>query len=150
MYIVPVRLIDNSGSASRRLAFTGGSEDKSRGRVEIYVDGEWHAVCSYKFGFKEANVICNQLGYNGARRVRTGHYGQGNGNIVAYSDSGCGGGEDNVLNCDYHTVSEADNCTHEDDVGVECLGMFVSGYVITIIIKFYFSFKLYIWNEHLT
>lgn len=93
------------------------------------MNGEWHTVCSQGFGFKEANVICNQLGFNGARRVRTGYYGEGFGGIVALRNRGCDGGETNILNCDLQLVS-IDNpvwasCSHSEDIGIECLGMFV-------------------------
>jgi len=119
MYVVPVQLVDES--RNRRAVFVGGVEDISRGRVEIMMNGQWHTVCSQRFGFKDANVICNQLGLNGARTVRTGYYGEGkNGKIVALKNRGCGGGERNLLNCD---LSLENNCTHAEDVGIECIGM---------------------------
>ena len=117
--IVPVRLIDESGDV--RPVFTGGVRDTSRGRVEILVNREWHTVCSQGFGFKEANVICNQLGLNGARTVRTGYYGEGTGGIVAVRNRGCDGGEGNFFDCD---LSFALDCSHTDDVGIECIGMY--------------------------
>ena len=85
---------------------------------------EWHTVCSQFFGLKEANVICNQLGLNGARRVRTGYYGEGSGRIVAIRNRGCDGGEANILNCDLQSVSTSNSeCSHNEDVGIECLGL---------------------------
>ena len=117
-YIVPVRLVDESGNT--REVFTGGVQDISRGRVEVLINTEWHTVCSQGFGLKEANVICNQLGLNGARTVRTGYYGEGSGGIVALQNRGCCGGESNILDCD---LSPAHECSHADDVGIECIGM---------------------------
>ena len=115
--IVSIRLIDESGNA--RVVFTDGIQDTSRGRVELLTNGEWHAVCNRNFGFQEANVICNQLGLNGARRVRTGYYGEASGGIVALGNSSCDGGEDNIFDCD---LSPTDSCSHAEDVGVECIG----------------------------
>ena len=119
--------------------FTGGVEDISRGRVELLIDGEWRTVCNQGFGFKEANVICNQLGLNGARRVRTGYYGSGSGGIVALRNRGCDGGETNILDCDLQSISMNNiNCSHDYDVGIECLGMnvcifsFLHSYVYAI------------------
>ena len=85
--------------------------------------GKWYTVCSQGFGFKEANVICNQLGFNGARTVRTSasYYGGGSGGIVALRNRGCDGGENNILDCDISTAPL--ECSHGQDVGVECVGM---------------------------
>ena len=115
--IVPVRLIDESGNT--RVVFNDGIQDISRGRVELLLNGEWRTVCNGSFGFQEANVICNQLGLNGARRVRTGYYGEGSGGIVTLGNSSCDGGEDNILDCG---LSSSRNCSHAEDVGVECIG----------------------------
>jgi len=120
LYTVPVRLIDESGTT--RSVFTDAAPDISRGRVELLLNGEWHTVCSHGFGFKEANVVCNQLGLNGARRVKTGFYGEGSNGIVVFGRTGCGGGEVNVLDCSY-TLAVVTECSHHEDVGVECLGM---------------------------
>ena len=105
-----------------RPVFTGGVQDTSRGRVELLINGQWHTVCSQGFGFKEANVICNQLGYNGARYVRTGYYGEGSGGIIEIRNRGCCGGERYFMDCDL--LASAD-CSHTDDVGVECIGKYV-------------------------
>ena len=121
--IVPIRLIDESGNI--RAVFTGGVQDTSRGRVELLINREWHTVCNQGFGFKEANVICYQLGLNGARRVRTGYYGEGSGGMVAFTNRGCGGGESTILDCD---LSLALGCSHAEDVGIECIGMIPSIY----------------------
>ena len=115
--IVPVRLIDESGNT--RAVFTGGVQDTSRGRVEVLINRQWHTVCNQGFGFKDANVICNQLGLNGARNIRTDYYGEGSGGIVALQNRGCDGGERNFLDCDLSTTLD---CTHADDVGIECIG----------------------------
>jgi len=114
--------------------FTGGVEDISRGRVELLINGEWHTVCSQGFGFKEANVICNQLGLNGARRVRTNYYGIGSGGIVALRNRGCDGGETNILDCDLQSVSANNtSCSHNKDVGIECLGTYVHIYLSIVL-----------------
>ena len=88
------------------------------------MNGDWFTICSQGFGLKEANVICNQLGLNGARRVRTGYYGEGSGGIVSLRNRGCDGGETDILDCDLESVSTNPlNCSHDQDVGIECLGM---------------------------
>ena len=121
IYIASVRLIDESGNT--RTIFGGGVEDISRGRVELLINKEWHTVCSQGFGLKEANVICNQLGLNGVQRIRTGYYGIGFGRIVAVRNRGCDGGETSILDCDLQLVTTNSlNCSHDQDIGIECLG----------------------------
>ena len=89
----------------------------------MLMNGEWFTICSQEFGLKEANVICNQLGFNGARRVRIGYFGGGSGRIVSLRNRGCDGGEADILDCDLESASTSQlNCSHDQDVGIECIG----------------------------
>lgn len=54
-----LRLIDHSSSLSAR--------PLSAGHVEIYLDGQWGTM-GVDFTQREANVVCRQLGFSGARR----------------------------------------------------------------------------------
>ena len=36
----------------------------SEGRLEVCVNGAWGTVCDYRFGRHEAQVACDQLGYD--------------------------------------------------------------------------------------
>ena len=49
----------------------GVSDTEKKGRLEIYLRGEWGTVCIYDFGHHEANVACRQLGFPSAHRRGT-------------------------------------------------------------------------------
>lgn len=42
-----------------------GGTYSSEGRVEIYCQGQWGAICSIGFTSRDATTICRQLGYTG-------------------------------------------------------------------------------------
>ena len=37
------------------------------GWVEICLDGMWGSVCSYQWDYKDARVVCRELGYDGCK-----------------------------------------------------------------------------------
>ena len=74
----------------------------SSGRVEVLHMGTWGTICDYSWGLREADVVCRQLGYDGALSAPSyAAFGKGIGQIrLDYVH--CEGGEISILDC-YHS-----------------------------------------------
>ncbi|KAH3710081.1 hypothetical protein DPMN_069547 [Dreissena polymorpha] len=98
-----------------------GGSSPTEGRVEVYYNGRWGTVCSDNFDQRDADVICDQLGYRFGtpRKVYVnGHYGQGSGPITV-DELQCDSTESDIQFC----VSDpwlSHDCTHAQDAGVDC------------------------------
>ena len=91
------------------------------GRVEVYHNGEWGTVCDDGWDLNDAQVVCNQLGFNRVAAVRHGAlYGQGIGRIWL-NNLNCTGAELTIENCS-HTGWGIGNCSHSKDAGMKCFG----------------------------
>ncbi|XP_054892010.1 galectin-3-binding protein B [Poeciliopsis prolifica] len=96
-----------------------GSESPSEGRVEIYHDGKWGTVCDDNWDMAEAQVVCRQLNFLGAKSVVVGKdYGKASGPIWL-DDIACTGKEKQLASCRFSGWGITD-CTHKEDVGVIC------------------------------
>nr|XP_014341367.1 PREDICTED: HHIP-like protein 1 [Latimeria chalumnae] len=91
-----------------------------RGRIEIYIRGEWGTICDDHFDSKAATVVCQQLGYPFALKVaKRAAFGEGNGLNILLDDVKCEGTEKNLLQCKRAKIG-THNCSHSEDVGVIC------------------------------
>ena len=89
------------------------------GRVEVLYSGTWGTICSDYWDLQDANVVCYQLGYDGAlRAVHNAAFGQGTGQIWL-DDVQCVGNERSISHCS-HLGWGAHNCRHYQDAGVVC------------------------------
>ncbi|XP_023120100.2 galectin-3-binding protein B [Amphiprion ocellaris] len=96
-----------------------GSQNISEGRVEVYHDGKWGTVCDDNWDMTEAQVVCRQLNFPGAKSVIIGRdYGQAPGPIWL-DDINCKGTEKQLATCVFKNWGETD-CSHKEDVGVVC------------------------------
>jgi deleted-in-malignant-brain-tumors protein 1 len=102
------------GSGDVRIA---DSNNGLIGRVEICIGGVWGTIVSTFFTYKEAQVVCRQLGHYDRFAQRTRNI-PGAGPILL-SMVKCTGSESRILNCDYNGPSSAS--THYTDLAIICL-----------------------------
>uniref|UniRef100_A0A096M9D8 HHIP-like protein 1 n=1 Tax=Poecilia formosa TaxID=48698 RepID=A0A096M9D8_POEFO len=106
-------------SGSVRLVSADGMPD--RGRVEIFIRGEWGTVCDDLFTRKAGTVVCRQLGFTTALTVmKRAALGEASSRVrILLDDVECEGEERSLLECKRSKVGKH-NCSHEEDVGVIC------------------------------
>uniref|UniRef100_M4AUT8 HHIP-like protein 1 n=1 Tax=Xiphophorus maculatus TaxID=8083 RepID=M4AUT8_XIPMA len=107
-------------SGSVRLVSADGMPD--RGRVEIFIRGEWGTVCDDLFTRKAGTVVCRQLGFTTALMVmKRAALGEASSRVrILLDDVECEGEEKSLLECKRSKVGKH-NCSHEEDVGVICV-----------------------------
>ncbi|XP_070550976.1 scavenger receptor cysteine-rich domain-containing protein DMBT1-like [Ptychodera flava] len=88
------------------------------GRLEAYYNGQWATVCDDEFDYKDAAIVCRQLGYSGGEIQPRGSYGQGNGQITL-DDVRCTGHETSLKKCGHRGWNEH-NCVHDEDISINC------------------------------
>ena len=96
-----------------------GSASHRGGRVEVYHNGTWGTVCDDDWDITDANVVCQQLGYERAMfALRFAVFGEGSGPIY-YDDVACNGTETHLADCPHLGIG-FENCNHSEDAGVVC------------------------------
>ena len=109
----------------------------NEGRVEICLGGQWGTVCDDSWDYRDAQVVCRQLGFgstgilNYRHRLYQHHYifagatafhgGKGLGHVFL-DEVNCFGTEHNLTDCIHATFGDiSSNCwDHTEDAGVLC------------------------------
>ena len=124
-----------------RLAGGGTSALYEYGRVEICLDGFWGRILLYRWDYKDAKVVCRQLGYDGCEfffllhRLSSISFPY----LLAYTVSnynfygtrfyhlgyvGCTGNKTALINCGHTEVGVENVYYGQRDAGVKCSCMF--------------------------
>ena len=145
-------LNDNCSQGELRIASrTDHATDQfSQGRLDICINSVWGTICGIRFGTKDANVACRQLGYEGqgmcmnniAITTKTiivtvlicwssyagsyafsrAEFGEGTG-MIYLERIECAGDEDTLLDCPMNVELGFSTCYHSRDAGIRCYGL---------------------------
>ncbi|XP_017071834.1 uncharacterized protein LOC108108319 isoform X3 [Drosophila eugracilis] len=99
-----------------------GGETPNTGRIEVKANGQWGYVCDDKFGLKDADVVCRELGFQmGAQEVRgSSYYPPPNQDFNYLMDEvECHGNETKLSECTFKGWG-IHNCGVDEVAGVTC------------------------------
>ncbi|MBN3326625.1 DMBT1 protein, partial [Atractosteus spatula] len=96
-----------------------GGESHCDGQVEVYYNSTWGRLLQHSFGYREASVVCRQLGCGSVVQIfNSSVYETGN-SAVCLTGIHCSGAESHLVNCNSpQTVS----CNIGQDVALLCSG----------------------------
>ena len=122
--------MQNVYSAGVTVRLVGGSSN-NEGRVEVNYNGEWGTVCDDGWDDTDAGVVCRQLGFgsSGTSYINA-FFGPGSGPIWL-DNIACNGNESTLASCGHLGVNITRNCSHNEDIGIRCIGTQGIIYVIT-------------------
>lgn len=90
-----------------------------QGTVSVYFDGEWGSICDDSWNYRDADVVCRQLGFVSSYRIfYRAFYGQAPGPILI-DQIRCSNSASSILDCDHNGWGQH-NCEKREDAGVEC------------------------------
>ncbi|XP_028408891.1 uncharacterized protein LOC114531487 [Dendronephthya gigantea] len=109
----------NCNGYSKSLRLQGPSSLKGLGRVEVFHNGTWGTICDDNWDIKDAKVVCRELGYLNSLRAIPGNETVSGSGPIWLDGVECNGREKNLSSCSFPNWGVND-CTHNNDAGVEC------------------------------
>ena len=148
--LIDVTSNDTAAEGSVRLV---GGVTVLEGRVEIFLLGQWGAVCDERWDHVDATVVCRELGYPRAVEAPgSAFFGAGSGPSW-YESVRCVGTERNLTDCSKNTYNFGSACPHSQDAGVVCSSECSSRIIVFLtymIILYIFMNEKNSWESHLT
>ena len=91
----------------------------AQGRVEVFYSGTWGRVCYDFWDLRDANVVCSQLGFEGAlSATSSASFGRGKGHFWM-DNVNCTGNESSLTECE-HSAGPLKYCRRNKLAGVVC------------------------------
>ena len=97
-----------------------GSDSPYEGRVEVFINEQWGAVCDDEWDDSVASVVCNQLGL-GSVGIAQQFQSSGSGKSIEIPTFSCSGNESTLLSC-HNGEMGMSSCNDSDVVEVNCTG----------------------------
>lgn len=116
IFFVTVRLVDMCEDSLR-----------SGGVVEVLFGGVWGTVCPDSWDLNDANVVCQQLGYEGAQSTFDPYACEGDPPVTWMSNVQCKGNENSLSQCKHMGWNATRSCPPYSSASVICipLGMYI-------------------------
>ena len=89
------------------------------GRVEVFFNGLWGTVCATNWDLRDAEVVCQMLGYGHALRATSVKRHAGDKTPIWLDRVQCRGIERNIVSCSYQYLSVT-QCSHKMEAWVTC------------------------------
>ena len=96
-----------------------GGTSKLEGRVEILYQGIWGTICDDGWDDIHATVVCRELGFFNGTIAQQDEFRSSSG-PVWLSQVACLGNESKLSHCMHRGAGNIGNCSHSQDVGVQC------------------------------
>ncbi|XP_028407369.1 deleted in malignant brain tumors 1 protein-like [Dendronephthya gigantea] len=119
-----------------RLRLQGPLNASGIGRVEVFYNGQWGAICDRdsRWDMKDAKVICRQLGYQYVVRTLQRHEVPSGYKQIWLEYIDCTGKEENIESCSLSIWGDR-HCSDDEVVGVECATKDVTGMPVELRLK---------------
>jgi len=95
------------------------------GRLEIHETSQWGSICSEGFDSADGDVACRQAGLGNFIRFWTDPTSVHNERRIWLTGVECIGNETSIKNCAKGLWAMTGNCTHSDDVWIQCGGILI-------------------------